>query len=205
MKRPTLSKETREALHCLRGALVFAGIGLAVGISLYLGGLEFRRGHEQALGVAQQRLADARQVHQQTVTEQESIRNYLLPYNALHDQIDRERRLDWIEALSNIRTARKLFPAEYDIAPQRPYTFPGLPMASALKLRASRMNLKLPLLHENDLFMLFDGLRARRVGLFVVEYCDITRSTVASAVRFDRNLTAECAVDWITLEGGEVK
>ena len=203
MSRLNLSEMTRENLLMMRLALILLALSIVTGLGLHFGGTLFERRQQERHAQAQQRLDTARQNHARTAAEQEIIRSYLAPYQALLDtrQIGEERRLDWIDALGRIREQRKFFPMEYDITLRRPYTFTGLPSANTLTISASRMNIKFPLLHENDLFTLLNELRARKAGLFALDHCDITRNPQEKGkpLQLAPNLAAECSLDWLTV------
>jgi hypothetical protein len=204
----TVTEMTRENLLIMRLALILLALSIMTGLGLHFGGTLFKRHHQEQHVQAQQRLDAARQNHARTTAEQENIRLYLAPYQTLlaAKQIGEERRLDWIDALSRSREQRKFFPMEYDIAAQRPYTFTGLPSANVLKISASRMNIKFPLLHENDLFTLLNDLRTRKAGLFALDHCDITRNPQGQGkpLQLTPNLAAECSLDWLTVDSPAV-
>lgn len=202
--RAELSGLIRETPHSMRMALVllvFCGIA---GVGLFLGGAAFERHHRERHAQAERQLDVARRNHLLASARQQDIDRYLAAYRSLLADmpIGAERRLDWIDALSRGREQRKLFPVEYDIASRRPYAMADLPAANALKIFASRMSIKFPLLHEGDLFALLGDLRARKAGLFVLDSCDITRNPQEESepIQPARNLLAECAVDWLTVE-----
>lgn len=199
----TLSESARENLLYLRTALILLMLSIVTGLGLYFGGTLFKRHQQEHHEQAHQRLDAAHQSRARTAAEQENIRRYLAPYQTLlaDKQIGEERRLDWIDALSRIREQRKFFPMEYEIASQRPYTFTGLPSANTLKISASRMNIKFPLLHEGDLSTLIDDLRTRKAGLFVLDHCEIARNPQEKGkpLQLAPNLAAECALDWLTV------
>jgi hypothetical protein len=203
MSRLNLSEMARENLLMMRTGLILLALSIVTGLGLHFGGTLYERSQQERLAQAQQQLEAARQNHTRTAAEQEIIRRYLAPYQALLDarQIGAERRLDWIEALDRSREQHKFFPLDYDIASQRPYTFPGLPAANALTISASRMNIKFPLLHGGDLFTLLNDLRSRKAGLFILDQCDIARNPQEEGkpLRLAPNLAAECALDWLTV------
>lgn len=203
-----LSEMTRENLLIMRIALILLALSIVTGLGLHFGGSLYESRQQERHAQAQQQLQAARQNHARTADEQEIIRRYLAPYQALLDarQIGEERRLDWIEALDRSREQRKFFPLEYDIAAQRPYTFAGLPAANALTISASRMSIKFPLLHEGDLFNLLNDLRTHKTGLFVLDQCDITRNPQEEGkpLRLAQNFAAECTLDWLTVDSPAV-
>lgn len=204
MTRIELPRVIKENLHFMRIALALLGLSIITGVGLFLGSTAFERHHRERYAQAKQQLDTARQNNMLASAKQEDVNRYLSAYQTLlaDKQIGEERRLDWIDALGRIRERRKLFPIEYDIASRRPYTLTDLPAASALKIFASRMSIRLPLLHEGDIFTLLDDLRSQRVGLFVLDHCDIVRAAQAKDTppQLAQNLTAECAVDWLTVE-----
>lgn len=203
MSRLKLSEMARENLLIMRIALILLALSIITGLGLHFGGALFERHQQERHAQAQQRLDAARQNRARTAAEQENIRRYLVPYQALLAArlIGEERRLDWIDALGRSREQRKFFAIEYDIASRRPYPFTGLPAANALTVSASRMSIRFPLLHENDLFALLDDLRARKAGLFILDHCDIARNPQEKGkpLQLAPNLAAECALDWLTV------
>lgn len=203
MNRITLSESAKENLLYIRTALILLMLSLVTGLGLYFGGTLFKRHQQDHHEQAHQRLDTTLQGRARTAAEQENIGRYLASYQTLlaDKQIGEERRLDWIDALGRIREQRKFFPMEYDIASRSPYMFAGLPSANALRISASRMNIKFPLLHESDLFTLLNDLRTRKVGLFALDHCDITRNPQEKGkpLQLAPNLAAECTLDWLTV------
>lgn len=203
MSNLTLSEMTRKNLLSMRIALILLALSIITGLGLNFGGILFERRQQERHAQAQQRLDVARQNHASTAAEQENIHRYLAPYQTLlaTKQIGEERRLDWIDALSRIREKRKFFPLEYDIASRRPYSFTELPAAKNLEISASRMNLKFSLLHEGDFLTLLSDLRAKKVGLFTLDHCDIARNLQEKGkpLQVAPNLAVECTLDWLTV------
>jgi hypothetical protein len=108
-----------------------------------------------------------------------------------------EKRLDLLENLRAIQRSRALFPIEYDIAPQQPVQLDPSVAAGGMELRGSRLAIRLPLLHEMDLFNLLDDLN--RVGLYVPQHCAIQRLDAVAETGLIPHLSGECALYWITL------
>lgn len=109
-----------------------------------------------------------------------------------------EHRLSWVEALRGASDALALPSLSYDIEAQRPYAPDFAANTGAFDLRMSRMRLGLGLLHEGDLERLLDLLAQRADGLYSVRACDLKRS--ADANRSGAHLSAECVLEWYTLE-----
>lgn len=110
-------------------------------------------------------------------------------------RIGSERRLEWVETLDHIKTARRLPGLDYEISPQR-LLDEKQPVTGGFRFLASPMKLEMPLLHENDLLGLLDDLSARSQALVSVRRCRIDRLPASRTVR----LKASCEIDWITLQ-----
>ncbi|PHV05518.1 hypothetical protein CSQ96_20385 [Janthinobacterium sp. BJB412] len=134
--------------------------------------------------------------------EKREIRLYQPRFVTLRQRglVGEENRLDWVEAVRQVQEQRKLLPLNYEIAPQRPVQAePGLELGE-YRLRASRMRLHMDLLHEADLFGFLDELKRR--GYFAVQDCSVKRQ-VAQNVANTANLSADCAIEWLTLAPAE--
>ncbi len=134
--------------------------------------------------------------------EEQVIRTYLPKYEEFTRQgvVGLEQRLNWMEALRAASQDLKLPSVRYDIHPQEVYTgmFPA--RSGRFQVYASRMQLTLGLLHEEDLLRLLAKLRDTAVGLFTVEKCTLRR--VAGGIEPDpnrANLDAECTLAWLTM------
>jgi hypothetical protein len=142
--------------------------------------------------------------------EAETIRQYVDQYQKLQTSgvIGDEDRLELVEALGRIRSHHHLYALGFDIGKQvviplqesDPKT-----VASPLSLRSSRIQITLPLLHEEDLTRLLDQLREVGRGLFVVEECSISGSAssgkmVEKELLLKENLKALCKIQWLTLK-----
>ena len=146
---------------------------------------EFRRA-EQRLGL--------------TTQEEEEARDYVALYERLKELRvhGEERRLEWIEALARIRTARELAELRYQVERQRVLkTLPGKP---SLELRSSTMKVELALLHEGDLLGFLSDLRASGNAYYSLRQCSIARTVdAAPAASAAPRLRAACQIDLITL------
>jgi hypothetical protein len=108
-----------------------------------------------------------------------------------------ERRLDWIDRLAQLAQAHDLASLEYELAPQQPAGIESLPLATGrYEFLASRMKLKLGLLHEQQLLDFLDDLARPDAAMLRLRACRIERIADRPA---DARLAADCTVDWITL------
>jgi hypothetical protein len=114
--------------------------------------------------------------------------------------VGEERRLEWVERIREIRSVRRLYDLQYEIAPQRPLDANAAPGNSgSFEFMSSTMRLQLDLLHEQDLIHFLDDLE-HSVSAFVrPERCSVERSGAAGPAGSIALLKAECTLDWITI------
>ena len=145
--------------------------------------------------------------------EQQELSEKLNRFQALKARgfIGPEKRLDWIEAIARIKTARRIFKLDYEFAPQRRLDasiLPGGGAAGNFELMSSQMRLQIHLLHERELLDFIADLRTvlRKTveALVHVRSCTIERLVPSTADRGSKaQLKAECTLEWITLKEGK--
>jgi len=153
-------------------------------------------------------LAQARSRVQQSDSERAIIERYVGPYLRLEGDgvVGEEQRIGWIDALRVANSETDLYGVNYEVGVQQAYAFLNEVNAGSLPVRESIMQLRLELLHEEDLLHFFQALAALKVGQFTVTECSLRRLTSDPVVPVNRpTLTAECALAWITIPtaGGE--
>jgi len=110
-----------------------------------------------------------------------------------------ERRLEWADAVTRIRTQRELLDLRYRVERQRLLaTLPGKP--GNVDFFASTMRVDLALLHEEDLLRFLADLRDSGNAYYSVRSCQLSRTGPggAAAVIAPR-LRAECTIDLVTI------
>lgn len=154
-----------------------------------------------SLRAQETQLKQARQRYQSSGQEKETIVRYLPVYRRLINEgfIGEERRIEWVDNLRTIHQENKLFGINYSIGVQESYKpvfnlNPG-PMA----LYRSVMKLELAMLHEGDLLLLLDELRASKITPFILRSCEINERSGAGFDKFASNLQANCELDWLTV------
>lgn len=149
-------------------------------------------------------LSQARQLHAAgaaRLRRVEADRLDILQYQARFTElqgtnlIGEERRLDWIEAIRQIQSARKLLPVAYEFEAQQPFRIDGEVDTGDYQMLGSKMKLHMALLHEMDLLYFLDDLRSS--GFFALQDCSIKR--LASDPGRPANLAADCTLNWLTL------
>lgn len=123
--------------------------------------------------------------------------------------IGREKRLNWIESLRQAGESVKLPSLTYSINSQEEHVPEYGINYSGYTIYRSSMKLNLGLLHEGDLFKLFDYIDNNADGIYTLSECSF--SMTANEIRFDRdhsNISASCLVNWLTIDlagGQEIK
>jgi hypothetical protein len=136
--------------------------------------------------------------------EERELRDKIALFQQLQERgiIGQEERLNWVEQIAHIKTARRLFDFQYELAPQKPLAdglLPGGAVAGDYEFMSSTMNLRMPLLHENDLLGFLADLRRNVHAHLMVRDCTIDRTPQAQDRGIAAQLQAICTIDWITL------
>jgi hypothetical protein len=178
-------------------ALVFVGAGIVL-----------VRGADAALASANRSLAAAQAERKQAaerlarISEEEREVNQKLDIyrrlQALHI-LGEERRLEWADAITRIRTQRELLDVSYRVDRQRLLvSAPGKP--GNVDLFASTMRVQLALLHEADLLRFLADLRESGNAYYAVRRCALTRTGQAvTGASIAPRLRAECDIELITM------
>ncbi|MFT3733858.1 MAG: hypothetical protein QM776_02330 [Rhodocyclaceae bacterium] len=147
---------------------------------------------------ARQALDASRNRYQQTVSEEQLIRDTISRFERLgaSGMIGNERRLDWADEMRNIRMRLRLPALEFELEPRRALSKAGADEGRFI-LAASQMQVHASLLHEGDLFDLMAALRTPTSALVVPRTCSIT--PLSDKASPQTNLRAECTLDWLTL------
>lgn len=162
---------------------------------------QFATQAQQGLRQAQAQQSETRARLARANDDEREIRAKIVRYQEILDlgRTQPERRLEWVETLRNIKTARRLLDIDYEIAPQRPLD-EKVVASGGYSFLVSPMRLEMSLLHENDLFGLLADLQAQVQALVSVRQCRIERLPAAPARQNTANLKAQCEIDWITLQ-----
>jgi hypothetical protein len=196
MKLPPGAGQRLAAPGILAAALVAGGVA-AVVLTQKL--VQKATGEQQAAMAERQ---SAQNKLERATDEEREIRDRLVDYRKLLDRglIGDERRLDWVERIAEIKTARKLFDVRYSIDVQKPVDYPGLAGGGDVEFMASPMKLEMSLLHEEDLFRFLDDLRGALSAHVVVKSCTLQRTDrVASDRGIGPRLQAACDIDLVTI------
>jgi hypothetical protein len=192
---------TSADLRQLAIPLVIAAALLAAGAGLIWGA-------QQAF-VSAQRVAAGAQAERQRNTErlariaeeEREVRQKIDVYQRLKalNIIGEERRLEWAEAMTRIRTQRELLDVRYRVERQKLLmSTPGKP--AAVDFFSSSMRVELALLHEEDLTRFLADLRASGNAYYSVKRCSLDRTAQqATGTTITPRLRGECLIDLITI------
>lgn len=199
-------------LKRLQWAIAFLVIMAMLGAGSVWSVLQMKKSGERDFKVTaaarseiQTKLARARE-------EQAELRDKISRFQALKSRgyIGAEQRLDWIEAIARIKTARRIGKLDYEFAPQRPAdaaVLPGGASAGGFEIMSSQMRMQAHLLHEGELLAFLDDLRNAVQALIQVRSCSMERITRSGDRAADRvggsQVKAECTLEWITLKEGK--
>jgi len=116
-----------------------------------------------------------------------------------------EKRLEWADAMTRIRTQRELLDLRYRVEKQRRIaSVAGKP--GNVDFYASKMRVDLALLHEEDLLRFFADLRSSGNAYYAPKRCAISRTgQAATGAAIMPRLRADCEIDLITVIDGGAK
>jgi hypothetical protein len=187
----------------LRFPLLLLAAAAALAVALYLVGDWWSKNRGEDYRADRSGLRESYSDYRQALEEQQLMETYRKEFERLTTGgvIGEENRLTWVETIRDTNRILKLPEFQYAIEPQHPFARPGLERVRNIERRSSSMTLDLGLIHEGDLFAVFEGLRAGAKGLYSIESCELNRKTpwdkqpTASVA----NLTARCSLEWLTV------
>jgi len=192
---------TREELKRLLAPLAIAAALLGVGAALLWSAGGALRDAQARLGAAQ---AERRQSNERLARiseEEREVSQKIDVYQRLKSLniLGEERRLEWADAITRIRTQRELLDLRYVVERQRLLSSaPGKP--ANVDFYASTMKVELALLHEEDLVRFLADLRQSGNAFYAVKKCALARTGQAvTGATMTPRLRADCEIDLITI------
>ena len=156
---------------------------------------------ERELVSARASRAEAHDRLMRIADEEREVREKLEVYRRLQQLhvIGPERRLEWANAMSRIKSNRELLDLRYRVDRQQPLvTVPGKP--GNVEFYSSSMTVDLALLHTGDLLRFLDDLRDSGNAYYSVRSCTINRTgQVPTGTNIVARLQAQCVIDLITI------
>jgi hypothetical protein len=184
------------------------GVPLATALLLAAGGGAFIWWTDHSLAQARRALAAAQSERSQNrerlariAEEEREVKEKIEVYRQLRQLgvLGPERRLEWADAMTRIRTSRELLDLRYRVERQKLLvSVPGKP--ASIDFFASPMKVELALLHEGDLMRFLDDLRASGNAYYSIRSCSIARMSGApTGLTLAPRLRAGCDIDLITV------
>ncbi|HEY8068830.1 MAG TPA: hypothetical protein VIF38_08045 [Burkholderiales bacterium] len=174
---------------------------LAAGAGLIYWTQQQQRLAEGQLATARDERAQARERLTRIAEEEKEVNDKLAVYMRLKSLhiLGEERRLEWADAMTRIRTQRELLDLRYIVERQRTLvSVPGKP--ANVDFLASTMKVNIALLHEGDLLAFLHDLRESGNAYYSIRRCTITRTDAApTGLSIAPRLRAECDIDLITI------
>ena len=190
----------------LRWPLIMFLIALVVASTLGYFGMRLEDSAQQDYQRAVSSLRSTHQRYRELVNDIDLLEQYRNRYIEYKDSglVGGERRLSWIESLEATNGVLRLPTLTYNLYPQEGFERPGFSVQQGVVVQSSPMDLSMDLLHEEDLFALFEGLRLSIRNLFTVDSCSVNRvSGIGSSLETrDTNLQGRCMIRWVTIDVG---
>jgi len=176
-------------------------LGLAAVALYFAADRHLQDTRKQGVAIAAQRTEVQGRLNRANEEERE-IKASLQQYQALAARgiTGEEKRLDWIDTLTAIKSERQLYGIRYSIAPQKELDYPGFAASGGVYFMTSRVKIDLELLHEGDLLNFIDDITKRSKLYLSVRSCNIVRtSRTGGGTVLAPRLQADCVFDLITI------
>lgn len=183
----------------IRKPSIVLGTCIVIALLMVIGSRFFLGQQQEKSKQALIELAQAQEKYNIANTEQNNIRDFRQRYLDLVETgfVGEEKRLDVIELIRAIQESRKLLPINYDILPQQVVTIDPATFTSELDLNASKLNIRMGLLHELDLIHFIQDLKSKMS--VIPQTCFLKNSEVFDASLLSANLEVECTLVLLTM------
>ncbi len=192
---------TAKELQALALPLLACVVLLGAGAAFIAWTQQEQRAAGGELAAAREQRAQARERLMRIAEEEKEVKEKLEVYLRLRALgiLGDERRLEWADSMTRIRTQRELPDLRYRVERQRLISSVAAKPAN-VDFYASAMKVDLALLHEGDLLNFLADLRESGNAYYSVTRCAISRTGLAPAVAgLAARLRAECEIDLITI------
>lgn len=201
---------TREHVAALRMPLIACTLTLLVTACTVLYSGSMLTDARQLLARAEAHLRSERLRMHNAAEEEATVARYAGAYQQLARSgiAGEEQRINWLDGLRLANRDVHTFGVEYDVGAQRPYAYASEVNPGPLRISESPMQIRLLLLHEEDLPRFIDALARSGSGFFTVDRCIVRRLTPSDGERPTQgraNLLAECELRWLTIRAASEK
>ncbi len=197
-----LLKLMKADLKLLKWPGLFFGIAVVVSLVFFLGGQYLLNNAQEDMRVANANMNQRRIAVEEIEQEEETVMRYIGRYREMQDDglLQDEDRLTLMEVIMDTRSRNQLYATNIVIGEQSEslldYGVAGLEEGEMVALQSTAVDLTLPLLHEEDLTRLLDGVLSMP-GLMQTESCVVSkREDVSDLLNMGENLRAQCVLLW---------
>ncbi len=196
--------ENKIDFHFLKRTLIFLSVAILFSVALVILGWQYEDAEYEAYKKGSQSLSKTHSQYKNLVKDIDLLEQYTTKYTDYKASglVGGERRLSWIETLEKANSVLKLPKITYSLSPQQEFDRPGFKVERQVEVKSSPMELRMSILHEEDIFMLFDELSSSISNLFSVDSCSISlQGQVGKS--FDTksaNLKSTCVIRWISID-----
>ena len=187
----------------LRQPLIVFTLTLILSISLVLAAKSLEEAQLESYEQSISTLRSTHRLYKGIIEDIDLLEQYKNLYSGYRSSglVGDERRLSWIESLESTNEVLRLPTLTYNLLPQEEFKRPGFKVKRGVEVNSSVMELSLGILHEEDIFALFEGLRLSIKNLFTVDSCTLTRDTAieSSLNTKTTNFQSECKIRWVTI------
>ncbi len=191
--------------YFLRRPLIFLLVAIIFSIVLVMLGWQYEDSEYDAYQKGTQSLRTTHDRYKNLVKDIHLLEQYTAKFSEYKASglIGGERRLSWIESLEKTNSLLKLPKVTYNLLPQEGFNRPGFKVERQVEVKSSPMELKMSILHEEDIFTLFDVLGSSISNLFSVDSCSVSlQGQVGKSFDTKRaNLNSTCVIRWINIDG----
>lgn len=199
-------RHLQQDLYLLKWQLILLGLILVTAIGLYVGAIYFRNEMRRTEYAYQVNFENINNELQQIEEERSTILQYIDAFNTMARRgiLDEEDRVGLLEDIRVLRNRYRLFPIEVQIHEQErtllQYPEEVQDVEEIISLRATRIDLHIPLLHEADLTRFLQGM-TQSGRLLVIDSCDIEQLLTEDDEFYEltEHLTANCSIYWYSL------
>jgi hypothetical protein len=185
-------------------AVIILVLTVIVAVMISVAGDQYQAAQQEKYAQSLSRLRFTHRLYNNLVKDIDLIEQYRTLFNGYQSSglVGKERRLSWIESLKATNKVIKLPNFTYRLLPQEKFERPGLPVKRGVEVNSAAMQLNMGLLHEEDIFSVFDGLRLSIESLFAVDSCILIRNAKLGQPLDTQkaNLSANCVIRWVTID-----
>lgn len=187
-----------DDLQLLRGPLLFLLAAVLISLVWWVGTWQYLRVVEGEQDAMRRSLGAARAQLENAHTQQKYFGDNQATYAELKSKglFDKQKRLEWIELITQLRDRRQIFSIDYNISAQKPF----VGMVANLPALTSKIDLKIALLHEQDLLNFLKDFQQQAPGVFLLDFCSLQRSGDVDRAEVAPNIEANCTLQWLTLK-----